>query len=137
MAHIPSGFVAAEAHGAVDLEGAHTLLAGQHNVNDAKPVPQRLVGVLENGPGDHRKAVVRAGRRTGVAQPSHFNGPVGLHSVVSAAGATDANRPAMGHQIGLASRLIRESLFPLGNGHLVDALFGLGHVGYSLTLEGI
>jgi len=30
------------------MEAADPLLAGQHQVNDREPVPQRLVGVLED-----------------------------------------------------------------------------------------
>jgi hypothetical protein len=137
VAHIPSGFVAAEAHGPMDLEGRNALFAGQHDVNDSEPVPEGFIGVLKDGPGDNAEAVIGAGRAAHVAQPSHLNRPVGLYGVVSTPGAPDANGPAMGHQISLASRLVRKCLFPLGDSHLVDALFGLGHDGYSLTMEGI
>src|SRR5262249_7885728 len=43
VAHIPSGFVTPETHVAMDLTGAHSLLAGQHQVDDAKPISQRLI----------------------------------------------------------------------------------------------
>ena len=33
---------------ALDLQCTDTLLAGQHHVNDAEPVPQRLIRVLED-----------------------------------------------------------------------------------------
>src|SRR5208282_2506827 len=62
VAHHPCGFVRAEAHEAHDLKGAHALLAGQHQMNDAIPVAERLVGVLENRSGKMREAI--AGRAT-------------------------------------------------------------------------
>jgi hypothetical protein len=52
MAHIPSGLIGAEAEIAVDWACAHTLLAGQQQMNDAKPHSQIDIGILENGPGD-------------------------------------------------------------------------------------
>ena len=48
MAHVPSGVVRAEAHHAMNLKGADALLAGQHQVDDAEPLAQRLIGVLED-----------------------------------------------------------------------------------------
>src|ERR1039458_1984455 len=38
MAHQPRGFVGAETHVALDLQGAHAFLADQHQVNDAEPL---------------------------------------------------------------------------------------------------
>src|ERR1700675_3232529 len=57
VAHIPSGFVGAEAHRPHDLERRHAFLAGQHHVSDGIPVAERLFGVLENGPDQMGEAV--------------------------------------------------------------------------------
>jgi hypothetical protein len=48
MAHTPSGAIRTEAHLALYLEGAYTLLDGQHEMDDAKPVPKVFVCVLED-----------------------------------------------------------------------------------------
>jgi hypothetical protein len=45
----------------------------------------------------------------------------------SAAGAPDAYGPAVPYKIGAAGILIGKRRLPLGDRHLVDALFGLGH----------
>src|SRR5438046_3122551 len=57
VAHQPSGFVGAETHIAHDLQRADALLAGQHQVNDAEPLAQRLVGVLEDRPDENREPI--------------------------------------------------------------------------------
>ena len=86
MAHVPSGSVGAEAHHPLDLEGANSLLAGQHEVDDAEPVAKRLIGVLEDRAGDMREAVVGLGRRALVALPIPWHRAVlvDLHSCRSA-----------------------------------------------------
>jgi hypothetical protein len=62
-----SGLVTAEAHVAHDLQGAHPLFAGQHQVGDFEPVPQRLVRIFEDCASDATKTVSM--RRTGPALP--------------------------------------------------------------------
>src|SRR5260221_196506 len=57
VAHAVGGFVRAEAHHPLNLKGANAFLAGQHQVNDLEPLSKRLVGVLENGPGNVGEAV--------------------------------------------------------------------------------
>ena len=52
---------------ALNLEGANALLAGEHQMNDPEPVPQRLVRVLEDRPGDDGEAI--AVRRAFLALP--------------------------------------------------------------------
>src|ERR1700730_1423589 len=52
MAHEPSGLVGTKAHIALDLQRAHALLAGQHQMNDTEPVAKRLICVLEDRPGN-------------------------------------------------------------------------------------
>jgi len=65
VAHHPCGFVRAEAHEPHNLQCAHALLAGQHKVDDAIPVTERLVGILEDRARKVREAI--AGRATGGA----------------------------------------------------------------------
>jgi hypothetical protein len=126
MAHVPSGFVRAEAHSPHDLQCAHALLAGQHHMGDAIPVAKRLIGILEDGPGDAREPIPL--RRTGSALPmKRLIGGSVVQIDVSTARATDALRPSAGDQIGLASRFIRECRLKLGDGHLVNWLLATGH----------
>ena len=64
MAHIPSRLIRAKAHEAANLQGAHALLAGQHQMRDAEPILQRLIRVLKDRARNMRKAIGRH-RRTG------------------------------------------------------------------------
>lgn len=135
VAHVVSGLVTAEPHDAHDLEGADPLLAGQHEVNNAKPVPERLVGVFEDGPGDDREAVA-AIRGAGIALPLECHSGDFVDHVGAATGAFDAQRPTVADQIGLTGFLGREGLLPLGNGHLVNAFVGrASHRGNPLGTE--
>ena len=47
VAHGMGRLVATEAHHALNLEGTHSLLAGEHEVGDPEPVAEGLLGVLE------------------------------------------------------------------------------------------
>src|SRR5260370_802366 len=62
MAHQPSGFVGTKAHDSLYLECRNPLLTGQHHVNHAIPIAERLVRVLEDFAGYVRKsgAVLRS-----------------------------------------------------------------------------
>ena len=134
MAHGPSRFVGTETERAMDLQSADALLAGQHHVDDAEPIAKGLVGILEDGPGDHREPIAAVGR-AGVALPleGHCGDFVGHVSATTRA--FDAQRPAVRHQIALAGVVVRESLFPVPDGHLMDAFAGLLH-GRSLLATG-
>jgi hypothetical protein len=112
------GAVASEAHDPLDLEGADTLLAGQHEVNDAKPFPERLVRVLKDRPGDMREAI-----------GGHWSAFVALpverlagqrERISAAARAFDAIGPAPCDQVSLASVFVRERRLELGDGHLMN-----------------
>ena len=50
VCHVEGGPVRPETERPVDLVGGNPLFAGEHQVDDAEPVPQRLVRVLEDGP---------------------------------------------------------------------------------------
>ena len=118
VAHVPSGFLAAKAHGAVNLKGAHALLGGQQHVNDAKPVLQGLVCVLETGHGDHAEAVdVRVALLA--LQVMRFGEVIDLG--IAAVGAFDQpGRPAMASQLVPTGILVREGFLELWEGHLLD-----------------
>jgi hypothetical protein len=126
VAHVPSGFVGTEAHVAMDLPCAHSLFAREHEVNDAEPLPQIDVRVLENGSGDVGEpiAAVAAIR----ALPFEFHGFEGIGPVRATTGANDAIGPAAGDQIGVTSIFIGEVCLKLADCHLRDLLgLSAGH----------
>jgi len=125
VAHGQGGFVGAEAEHPLDLQGAHPLLAGQHQVNDPEPVTERLIRILEDGPRDHGEAIAGA-RSAFVALPFERHGADREHLLVPAAGAPDAFRPAALHQIGFAGFLIGEHVLELAGRHLRNGL-GAAH----------
>src|SRR5581483_1402406 len=57
VAHAQGRLVGAETHIPLNLQCANTFLAGQHQVNDAEPFAQALIGVLEDGSHKHGEAV--------------------------------------------------------------------------------
>src|SRR5450759_4003536 len=61
VAHEPCGFIRTEAHVAADLQSAHSLLTGEHQVDDLEPVAKRLVRVLEYRAREMREAIGRMG----------------------------------------------------------------------------
>ena len=95
-------------------------------MDNTKPVTQRLIRVLKDRARNVGKAVVGIGRRTGVAQPIPFHRAMFLDIRIATARAMDAFWPAVAHKIGTAGGFVRKAAFPLGNGHLVDAL-AVGH----------
>ena len=125
VAHEPRGFVGTEAHVAHDLQCAHALFAGQHKVNDLKPLPQRLVGVLKDRARNVGEAIARR-LATLVALPVQRIA-LQFGNVSAAARAFNAFRPAPPDQIGAASVLVREHALEVGGGKLVDRLRSAGH----------
>src|SRR5580700_7032606 len=95
VAHVPSGAVGAEAHHAMNLKGADPFLTDQHQVNDSEPLPQWLIRVLEDRPGDMREAVVGSRWRTCVAEPVPFHRTVRLNIGIAAARADYELGPTM------------------------------------------
>jgi hypothetical protein len=121
VAHGMGRLVAAEAHHALNLEGAHSLLAGKHQMGDAIPVAERLLGVLKNRADQSRKAIG--------AVPALQALPVkrliarGVVQVrISAARAMNAFRPAPRHKVFQAGFVVpnRETGLKLGRRHLRD-----------------
>jgi hypothetical protein len=121
VAHGMGRLVAAEAHHALNLKGTHSLLARQHEVGDAKPVAERLLGVLENRSGEAREPI--AVLRALAALPVKRLVAGGVVEVrIAAARAMNAKRPAAGDQIAKASLIVanRETILELGRRHLRD-----------------
>jgi hypothetical protein len=139
MAHEPRGPVRSEAHIAIDLQGAHSLLAGEHKMDDAEPLPQRLICVLENRSCDMGEAVVGGGRRAFVAQPVPLHCAMPFDLRVPATRAGHTFRPSAAGEIGATCIFIRECFFPLGDCHLVNwlGLLRTGHIGSPSLWESI
>jgi hypothetical protein len=131
MAHEPRGPIRAKAHIAIDLQSTHAFLARKHEMDNAEPLPQGLVRVLENRSCDMGEAVISSGRRAFVAQPVPLHCAVFLDLHVATSRAGYAFRPTATSEIGATSIFVWESPFPLGDGHLVNWLwlFRAGHIG--------
>ena len=127
MAHRPSGFVAAEADETINLQRAHSLLAGQHQVNDAKPIFERLVGVFEDRPDDVREPIAVRGAL--FALPMPLAGLQFVDARIATARAADAFGPTASDQIGRAGVFVGEEAVELRGSELVDG-FGLDDVGH-------
>jgi hypothetical protein len=121
MAHGMGRLVATEAHHALNLEGAHSLLARQHQMGDAIPVSEGLFGVLEDRPGQRRKAI--AVFRALAALPVERLVARGVIQVrIATARAMDAFRPAPRYEVAKAGFVVTdwEPGLKLGGGHLRD-----------------
>ncbi len=117
-AHEPRGLVGTESHVTADLQRVNALLAGEHQMNDAEPLTERLVGVLEDRPDQDREAV--AILRALCTLPVPFLVFKLINLVVFAARAVRPIRPAIQRQIRLAGVLIRELTLKICNRHLMD-----------------
>jgi hypothetical protein len=120
VAHVPSGCVTAEAHDPVNLTRAHSLLAGQHQMSDAKPVAERLIRVLENGPDQDREPITVRGALLALPMPLTRFEVIDLG--IAAAWAMHAIRPAAGFQIIFAGIFVGKHRLELGDGQLMDRL---------------
>ena len=120
VAHAPRGFVRAKAHVAHDLQRAHAILAGEHEVGNLEPVAKRLVRVLEDRARNVREAV--AVWRTFFALPVPFARRQIVNRGVAAARATNALRPAARHQVGPAGIFVGEKIVEFSFRKLVNRL---------------
>jgi hypothetical protein len=120
VAHEPSSLVRAEAHIAEDLEGAHALLADQHQVRDAVPVFQRLIRVLKDCAGQVRETIALV--CAGVALPLEGHCRDRIYLLRIAARAADAFRPTPRDQILDAIVLSLKQFVKLLGCQLVDRL---------------
>src|SRR5665811_2263910 len=109
VAHEPCGFIRTEAHVAADLQSAHSLLTGEHQVDDLEPVAEIDFGVLENGPRYVREAIGRV-RGTSIAMPFEGHRTDGKDPHIATARAMHTLGPSLANQIGAAGFLIRERL---------------------------
>jgi hypothetical protein len=102
MAHFPSGLIGTESHISIDLQSAHPLLAGQHQVNYAEPVTKWLVCVFEDSSGNMGKSISGLrGALIALPTPRHCRDlPIDLGPTARAA---DTIRPTAPHEIGAAS----------------------------------
>ncbi|MFZ0695048.1 MAG: hypothetical protein WAN51_13055, partial [Alphaproteobacteria bacterium] len=137
MAHIPSRPVRAEAHHAMNLEGADPLLARQHEVDHAEPVAKRFIGVLENGADEMGEAVTLPLGIALVALPGPRLRGDGEYPDISTTRTGDTLGPPMADKVGTASVLVWKRLFPLSNGHLMNGFFRLPHGSDPFDLEPI
>src|SRR5712691_8085145 len=117
MAHEPRGLVGAEAHIAHDLQCADTLLAGQHQVNDAEPFAQRFVGVLEDRHDENREPIDLWQAILALPVPRLPKCP---NFVMAATRAIHAIGPAIAHQVGAARIFMRKQRLELGDAKLVN-----------------
>jgi hypothetical protein len=128
VAHVPSGFQRSEAHVAPDLACAHSLLASQHEMDDAEPVTKIDLRVLENCSG-YVGETISAALAAIRAFPVPFAGGQRIDFLAAAARAFDAIWPAMHDQIGVACVFVGKCRLKLADCHLVD-LFRLLCAGY-------
>jgi hypothetical protein len=120
VAHGMGRLVAAEAHHALNLEGAHSLLAGKHQMSDPVPVAEGLFGVLENGAYQGGKAIGTGFAAFHALPMKRLVGRGVVHVLIAAARAMHTFRPAPGNQIAKTSRVIPnwEAGLELGRSHL-------------------
>jgi hypothetical protein len=128
VAHQMGSVVAAEAHEALNLKGAHSLLARQHQMGDAIPISEGLLGVLKNRARQRRKAI--ALRRALTALPVKRLVARSVVQVrIATARAMDAFRPAARDKILKAGFIVANGKpgLELGRGHLRDWFRALCH----------
>jgi hypothetical protein len=129
MAHRPSRTIRPCADHSMDLQSTHTLFAAQHKVDYLEPSLQGIIGVLENGSHQDRKAITSCGTTT-----LPVEGPVKFIDLFAAAPwAPDPERPAPSHHISFTGIFIREHGCKFGQGHLPNSLFVHGK--YPLTFD--
>ncbi len=131
VAHGMGRLVAAKAHHALDLQGAHSLLAGKHEMGDAEPVAERLLSVLENRPGEARESIALRRARSALPVEGLVAGGV-VQIVIAATRAGDALRPPAGDQVAETGFVVtdRKPFLELPSGHLRDGLRTFCHDGY-------
>jgi hypothetical protein len=91
VTHKPRGFVRTEAHKAPNLQCAHALFAGEHQMGDPEPITERLIRVLEDGPGDMGKSI--AGLRSALVALPVPGVAFQFRDFCAAAGTSLRNRP--------------------------------------------
>jgi hypothetical protein len=125
VTHAPSGFVGTEAHVAHDLQRAHALFAGEHEMRDFEPVAERLVGVFEDRSDDMGEPISVRGACLALPLPLARLQVIDLG--IAAARAMHAIGPPTGNQIGFTGILVREGRIELCGGHLRDGFGTFRH----------
>jgi hypothetical protein len=124
VAHVMRGSIRTEAEHPLYLQGAYTLLAGKHQIDDFEPSPQRNIGVFEDRSDQDGKAVSL--RSAGWAFPFEGHSFQCVYAVAPAVWAMDAGRPAARNEIRFASIIVGEQFIKLSDGHLLGEFWG-GH----------
>lgn len=128
MAHIPGGLVGPEPHVAANLQGAHALLARQHQVRDLEPIQQRFIRVLEDRSADMGETIGRD-RRTLVALPMPRVAFQLRWIRRTTTWALHAIRPAFADEVLATGFLVRKRFLELWNSQLMQKfLSGHDHV---------
>ena len=138
VGHVESGMVRTKTERPMDLVRRNAFLASQHQVDNPEPIAERLVGVLEDRAREVRETIA-AVRGASVALPLVGHRRDAMRDLSPAARAPDAIRPTMADQIRTARIFVRKSIFPLGEGHLMNlgVLFGACHGGVLSASRGI
>lgn len=136
VAHGMGRLVATEAHHALDLEGAHSLLAGKHEMGDAEPVAKRFFRVLKNRARQRRETVALWRALAALPMEGLVAGRI-VEVRIATAGAMDAFRPAPRYEVAKAGFVVtkRETGLELGHGHLRDWFRALCHDVLPLSLS--
>ena len=122
----------------MDLAGTNTLLAGEHQMDDAEPLAKVNIGVLEDCPDKVREPI--SPTLTAIrAFPFERHCFERIDPIRAAARAIDAIRPAAAHKVTVTHFLVREGFLPLCDGHLNDLalLLCAGHDGTPYRQEAI
>jgi hypothetical protein len=138
VAHEPSGFVGTEAHVAHNLQGAHPLLAGEHQVDDAIPFAKRLVGILKNGIDQDREPIAGGTARSTLrALPMPFARWQVVYCRIATTRAANALWPTPRLQVRFAGIFVRKHRLKLRDGELMKRLWLLAaRHGVLPTMEG-
>jgi hypothetical protein len=128
VAHFPSGFVGTKTHEPHNVQWARGFFAGQHQMDDPVPVPQRLFGVLKNRADKMRKAITGLSRAfVTLPTPGAVLEFVRVFSATTRA--TNAIGPTPRHKISGASIFVRKHRLKLGGGELINRLWSLASHG--------
>ena len=135
MTHIPSGLQRTKAHIAPNLASAYSFFAGEHQMNDAIPIAERFIRVLENRTSEMRETI-RASLAAIRALPMPSTGFKIVNPFTPATRAADAFRPALANKVSTTSVFVGEYRLELRDAHLMDLrrLFCSGHDG--LLIDG-
>jgi hypothetical protein len=130
VTHAPRGFVGTKTHIPHDLQCAHSLLAGQHQMGNFEPVAERIIRALKNRASDMGKTIAGVWR-TLIALPRPRGRLESLWGLFrTTARAPETFRPASRDEISAAGIFVREHAVEFSGGKLMDWLGLLtGHWG--------